>query len=127
MNDTTIPFRFNGRIRSMQHAVTGVGEMLISQHNARVHAAATGLVVCSALIVGVSPIQWCMLVLAIGVVWVAEALNTAFEMLCDVASPDFHPVVKQAKDIAAGAVLLSALGSIVIGLIIFVPYIVLWL
>ncbi|MGB7756406.1 MAG: diacylglycerol kinase family protein [Salinisphaera sp.] len=127
MKDSTVSFTFKGRIRSMRYAVAGIGEMLASQHNAWVHAAATVAVVCLGLAVGVSRIEWCVLILAIAAVWVAEALNTAFELLCDVASPDFHPVVKKAKDVAAGAVLLSALGSIAIGLIIFVPYIERWL
>ncbi|AWN16729.1 diacylglycerol kinase family protein [Salinisphaera sp. LB1] len=127
MNDSTAPFTFIGRIRSMRYAIAGIGELLVSQHNAWVHAAATAVVVCLGLIVGVTPIEWCVLILAITTVWVAEALNTAFELLCDVASPDFHPVVKKAKDVAAGAVLLSALGSVAIGLIVFLPYLARWL
>lgn len=122
MNETTVPFTFSGRIRSMRHAIVGIRDMLTSQHNAWIHAFATGIVVCAGLILGVSPIEWCMLILAIALVWVAEALNTAFELLCDVASPEYHPVVKQCKNIAAGAVLLSAIGSVAIGLVIFVPY-----
>lgn len=53
--------------------------------------------------------------------WTAEALNTAFEFLCDVASPDFHPAVEKSKDVAAGAVLLSAMGATAIGIVIFWP------
>ena len=55
--------------------------------------------------------------------WTAEALNTAFEFLADVASPDFHPLVKHAKDVAAGAVLISAVGSVIIGMLVFGPYV----
>ena len=54
-------------------------------------------------------------------VWTAEALNTAFESLCDVASPEFHPLVERAKDVAAGAVLISAIGAVAIGLAGFRP------
>ena len=61
------------------------------------------------------------------VLWVVEALNTAFEYLCDVVSPEFHPLVRKSKDIAAGAVLLSAVGAAAIGLIIFVPYLLAYL
>jgi diacylglycerol kinase (ATP) len=61
--------------------------------------------------------------MAITGVWVVEALNTAFELLCDVASPEFHPLVKKSKDVAAGAVLLSAIGAATIGLVIFLPYV----
>ena len=67
--------------------------------------------------------QWCWIVLAVMAVWTAEALNTAFEFLTDVASPAFHPVAGQAKDVAAGAVLIAALGSIVIGCLVFGPHV----
>jgi diacylglycerol kinase (ATP) len=60
-------------------------------------------------------------VLAVTSVWTAEALNTAFEFLTDVASPDFHPIAGQAKDVAAGAVLLTAIGAFVIGVLVFWP------
>ena len=62
------------------------------------------------------------MVIAIMAVWMAEALNTAFEFLADVASPEFHPLVEKAKDVAAGAVLISACGSVVIALLILGPY-----
>ncbi len=60
-------------------------------------------------------------------VWTAEALNTAFEFLTDVASPNFHPLAAKAKDVAAGAVLITAIGSVLIGLMIFSPHIYLYL
>jgi diacylglycerol kinase (ATP) len=66
--------------------------------------------------------EWCWIILAIVVVWTAEALNTALEFLTDAASPDYHPLVQKAKDVAAGAVLISAVGAAVIGLIILGPY-----
>ncbi len=115
-------FSISGRVHSGTHAVHGIVEMLRSQHNAWVHAAATLAVVVAGGVFGVSATQWCFLILAIMSVWVAEALNTAFEFLCDVASPDFHPLVKKSKDVAAGAVLLSALGAAAIGLVVFVPH-----
>ena len=67
--------------------------------------------------------EWCWIVLAVSIVWTAEALNTAFEFLADAASPNFHPVVRDAKDVAAGAVLITALASSVIGAIIFWPHV----
>jgi diacylglycerol kinase (ATP) len=69
----------------------------------------------------VSRADWLALVLAIVSVWTAEALNTAFEFLCDVASPEFHPLVEKAKDVAAGAVLICALGAVVIGTLVLGP------
>ena len=62
------------------------------------------------------------MVIAIMAVWTAEALNTALEFLADVASPEFHPLVEKAKDVAAGAVLISAGGSVIIALLILGPY-----
>jgi diacylglycerol kinase (ATP) len=61
-------------------------------------------------------------ILAISIVWTAEALNTAFEFLADAASPEFHRLVRDAKDVAAGAVLLTAIAASIIGVIIFWPY-----
>ena len=68
--------------------------------------------------------EWCWIVLAIAIVWTAEALNTAFEFLADAATPNFHPVVRDAKDVAAGAVLVTAIAAAIIGLIIFWPHLV---
>jgi diacylglycerol kinase (ATP) len=56
-------------------------------------------------------------------VWTAEALNTAFEFLADVASPEFHPLVQHSKDVAAGAVLIAAIGSVVIGILVLGPHV----
>lgn len=122
MPKNTGTFSINGRIQSGTHAVRGILEMLSGQHNAWLHAIATLAVVLAGWVFAVTATQWCFLILAIMAVWVAEGLNTAFEFLCDVASPDFHPLVKKSKDVAAGAVLLSALGAAAVGLIIFVPY-----
>ena len=67
------------------------------------------------------------MVVAIMAVWTAEALNTALEFLADVASSEFHPVVKKAKDVAAGAVLISATGSVAIALLVLGPHILKYL
>jgi len=127
MDNSHDTFSFSGRIRSGTHAIYGIIEMLKSQHNAWVHALATLCVVIAGAVFGVSITEWCLLVLVITTVWVAEGLNTAFEFLCDVASPEFHPLVKKSKDVAAGAVLLSATGAVVVGLIIFIPYVMAYL
>src|SRR5512133_60431 len=97
------PFEFTGRLRSFRYAFAGVWTMLRSQHNAWMHAAATVAVTAAGLALRLSPGEWCWIVLAVVSVWTAEALNTAFEFLCDVASPEFPPMVKHSKDVAAGA------------------------
>jgi diacylglycerol kinase (ATP) len=116
---------FTGRLRSVKYAVRGIGIMIASQHNAWLHAVATVLVVALGLFFGLSRFEWCWIVLAIGSVWMAEAFNTALEFLTDVASPEFHPIAGKAKDVAAGAVLLAAIGAVVIGVLVFWPKVVL--
>ncbi len=116
-------FTFTGRLRSIVVASRGALLMLRSQHNAWIHTVATVGVVVLGLLFRVTAAQWCALILAMMAVWTAEALNTALELLADVASPEFHPLVGQAKDVAAGAVLLSATGAVVIGVLILGPHV----
>jgi diacylglycerol kinase (ATP) len=121
MTETNPPFTFSGRLRSMRFACRGIRTMLVSQHNAWLHAFATIVVCAAGAGLGISRGEWCAVVIAIVAVWTAEALNTSLELLCDVASPGFHPSVEKAKDVAAGGVLISALGAVVVGLLVFVP------
>ena len=115
---------FTGRLRSVKHALRGIRIMVASQHNAWLHAVATVVVVGAGALVGLSWSEWCWIVLAIVSVWTAEALNTAFEFLTDVASPTFHPVAGKAKDVAAGAVLLAAAGAVIVGALVFWPKVI---
>ena len=108
-------------VRSFGYAIRGLAAMLITQANARIHAAATAVVICAGWWFGLSPLEWCAVVLAIGVVWTAEAFNTALEAFVDLASPDAHPLAGRAKDIAAGAVLCAAIAAAIVGAIIFLP------
>jgi diacylglycerol kinase (ATP) len=116
-----------GRIRSFGYAFRGVWTMLRSQRNAWIHALATGVVLAAGFALGISVNDWKWLVLALVSVWGAEALNTALEFLADAATPEFHPLVKQAKDVAAGAVLIAAIGAAIIGALIFIPAARSWL
>lgn len=113
---------FTGRIRSLRCAFKGIWVMLATQHNAWIHAAATTMVVAAGFYFRLTKAEWSWIILAIVSVWTAEALNTAFEFLTDVASPEFHPLAEKAKDVAAGAVLITAIGSVLIGLVILGPY-----
>jgi diacylglycerol kinase (ATP) len=116
-------FTFQGRIRSIRFALRGIWLTLRTQHNAWIHAVATVLVIATALFFRVSAAEWSWLILAIMAVWTAEALNTALELIADAASQEFHPLIGKAKDVAAGAVLISAIGSVVIGVLILGPYV----
>lgn len=111
-------FTLTGRLQSFRHAFHGIGLMLRSQHNAWLHAFASVCILVMGGLFRLSEAEWCWIILAIMAVWTAEALNTALEFLADAASPEFHPLVKNAKDVAAGGVLISAVGSIVIGLLV---------
>ena len=101
--------------------------MLQSQHNAWLHALATGLVICAGAYFQLTRYEWSWLILAIMAVWSAEALNTAFEFLADATIPTYHPLIGKAKDVAAGAVLIAAIGSAIIGALIFGPHLVDWI
>ena len=115
-------FSISARLRSFGHALSGLGLMLRTQHNAWIHLAATVLVVALGFWLEIAPHDWRWIVLAIALVWVAEIVNTAFEHLCNVVQPDFHVSVKAAKDVAAGAVLVAAMAAAVIGGLVFLPY-----
>jgi diacylglycerol kinase (ATP) len=112
---------FTGRIRSFSYAFHGIAIMLRSQQNAWIHATATIVALLAGVLAGISRAEWCWIALAIVAVWTAEALNTALEFLTDVASPEFHPIAGQAKDVAAGAVLIAAIGAVLIGALVFGP------
>lgn len=104
---------------SFKVAINGLRVMVTTQRHAWIHLSATVAVCIAGVLFGVSKTDWCWLIIAIVSVWTAETLNTAFEFLCDVASPEFHPLVENAKDVAAGAVLICAGGAAIIGMIIF--------
>jgi diacylglycerol kinase (ATP) len=116
-------FSLGARSRSFVFAARGIRTLLASQHNAWIHAAATFVVVLAAFAFSVSRLEWGLLVVATISVWTAESLNTALEFLCDVASPEFHPLVEKAKDVAAGAVLLCAIGAVFCGVLVFAPHV----
>ena len=122
ISETPQRFDLRTRGRSFRYALSGLGLMLRTQHNAWIHLVATGLVCGFGFWLHISAFDWRWLIVAIVLVWVAEAINTSFEHLCDVVSPDFHVSVQKSKDIAAGAVLICAVGAGVLGILIFVPY-----
>jgi diacylglycerol kinase (ATP) len=115
-------FSVASRVESFRCAFRGVWTLLASQPNARIHLLATVCACGLGLLIGISRLEWCAIAVAIVLVWMSEALNTAFEFLCDVASPEFHPLVQKGKDVAAAAVLLSAAGAVAIGLLVFGPH-----
>ena len=120
-NGRTMNFIQN-RLKSIQYAFHGLLIMLRHEHNAWIHLLATVAVCGTGFYLKLGNSEWCWIVLAIVAVWTAEALNTALEFLADVTSPDFHPMIQKAKDVAAGAVLITSIGAILIALLVFGPY-----
>lgn len=112
---------FWGRVESFRFAVQGVVYMLRSQRNAWIHAVMSLAVIAAGIVFGVSRQEWVWLILAMASVWTAESFNTALEIIVDIASPEYRPAAGRAKDVAAAAVLLCALGASAIGLIVFLP------
>jgi diacylglycerol kinase len=103
---------------ALGYALRGVRFML-AERNARVLLAASVLACLAGFWLRLSALEWCAVLGAIALVWVAEGLNTALERLTDLVSPGFHPLAGKAKDVAAGAVLVAVLAAVSIGLIVF--------
>jgi diacylglycerol kinase len=115
-------FSLSARARSFVYAGRGIGILIRSQHNAWIHALATMVVCGLGLFLRLSALEWCAILIAILIVWVSEALNTAIELLADVVSPKLHPLIGQAKDVAAGAVLIAAMCATGIGILVLGPH-----
>jgi len=116
------PFKISRRIESFRYALNGLKTLLVTQHNAWIHLVATTVVISIGLVMELTPDHWISLIIVISVVWGAEALNTAMEFLCDAAVPEIHPLIEQAKDVAAGAVFISAFAALIVGILIFTQY-----
>ncbi len=112
------------RYRAFYYAGRGIVTLLATQWNARIHLLATISVVGFGFFCGLRRSEWCAVILACALVWVAEALNTAIEFVVDLVSPRRQRLAGQAKDLAAGAVLLASLAAVAIGLVVFLPRLV---
>lgn len=120
--DTPEEFSLIKRAKSFTYAGRGLWVFVKTTHNAWVHIAIFVIAVALGVYFGITRMEWMMLVFSGGFVLVAEAFNTAIEIDINLTSPDFHPYAKDTKDVAAGAVLISAITACIIGLLIFVPY-----
>lgn len=114
-------FSLRKRVASTNHAFRGIGIFLKGTHNAWMQLAFAAIAVYLGWALRVSVTEWCLIVLCIFIVLVAEAINTAMEVHVNLTNPETHPHARDTKDVAAGAVLLAALGAGIIGTLIFVP------
>jgi len=116
------PFSLRARAMSFVHAWRGVVHLIRSQHNAWIHLLATAVVIAAGVVFALSRWEWAWLILAIGLVLAAEAMNTAVEALADAVSPEYNEGVGKAKDMAAAAVLILAITAAFIGALVFLPH-----
>ncbi len=108
-------------IRSFRYALQGLADMFRTQPNARFHVVASVSVVTAGFWLEISRLEWLAVVLCLAFVLALEAVNTALEYLTDLVSPEYHQLAGKAKDAAAGAVLVAAIGAAVVGGVVFLP------
>jgi len=113
-------------VESFRFAFSGLWYALRTQRNTRIHLLIAATVVALGLWLGLSPTQWAVLALTVGFVLVGEMLNTVAEMLVNLVSPGYHPLAKVVKDVTAGAVLLAAIISVIVGLLVLGPPLWAW-
>ena len=117
----TKPFRLKDRLKSFTHAFSGIGVLIKQEHNARIHLVILILVIIAGIVLKITATGWIAIVFAAGLVFASECFNTAIENLSDVVSPEKNEKIKIAKDVAAAGVLISAIISVVVGIIVFLP------
>jgi diacylglycerol kinase len=104
-------------------ATAGIQYFFCTERNGRIQAVIALLVIVAGFYFGITNIEWCLVLLCIGLVLGVEMLNTALERVCEMLSAEFHPMVKIIKDVAAGAVLCVTIASVIVGVLVFLPYI----
>ncbi len=107
--------------RSFSFAAEGIATALKQEQNSKFHVFAGFVVILAGTLTGLSTVEWLIVILLIGGMIALEMVNSAIERVVDLATTEIHPLAKQAKDMAAGAVLVFAVASAIIGLIIFLP------
>ncbi len=104
------------------HAFRGLRYAIRTQRNVRVQTTIALIVIIASILLHLSPVEFALIFVAITGVFIAEMFNTVMELCVDLASPQYHPLAKIAKDVAAGAVLANAILSVVIGLFTLGPH-----
>lgn len=109
--------------KSFRYAIRGIGKVIRYENNAKVHLLATITVIIAGFYLRISFRDWCLLVIAVAMVWITETVNTAIEKLVDLVSPHYNEKAGTVKDVAAGAVLLASIFAVVIGALVFWQYV----
>ncbi len=113
-------------LKSFSYAWAGIKNCFLSEPNFRIHTVAAIVVIIFSAMLKISTAEWIAVCFCIALVVSMEMINTAIEKLCDAVRKEIHPAIKKVKDIAAGAVLVSAVFSLVTGCIIFLPKIIIY-
>ena len=114
-------FSFKARFRSFRYAFHGIRTLLIYEHNARIHLVILVIVIVAGLIFRIPGSDWMAILVVAGLVFVSECFNSAIEYLSDQITDEQNENIRKAKDVAAAGVLISAIISVITGLIIFTP------
>lgn len=117
----TLRENVNSLVASFGFAFNGIIHLFGTQRNAQIHCIIGLAAVIAGFAFGISRVEWTVLVLTCALVLFAEGANTAIEAVVDLVSPDHHPLAKIAKDVGAGAVLLTAIAAVIVGLLILGP------
>ncbi len=110
-------------LESFYYAFSGIGYGFLTERNLKFHLLAGIIVIILAIYLQIDRIEWALLLFTIFLVFIAETINTAIEKTIDLVTSEYHPLAKRAKNLAAGAVLLSAINALIMGAIIFLPYV----
>lgn len=117
-------FSISQRFKSFKYAFAGLRTLFIEEHNARIHAIGALVAIVLGFMFKISLNEWIALVVVMSLVFICELFNTSLEAMADFASPEKHPQIKKVKDLAAAAVLVSALSALITGIILFLPKII---
>lgn len=113
---------FKKRYNSFKFALRGINSAFRSEPHMRLHVLSALAVVIAGFFFNITALEWCLLAGCIGLVFIAEIFNTAIETLTNLVSPQWHDLAGKTKDLSAGAVLAASMTAAIVGLIIFLPY-----
>ena len=114
-------FSLKSRFGSFKFALNGLCSVLKNEHNSRIHLLAAIIAVVLGIILKLNRYEWSLLIIVIGIVFLTELLNSSLESLADIIDPGWNEQIRKAKDYAAAAVLISAIISVIVGGLIFIP------
>lgn len=109
------------KLQTFKHAINGISHVFKNEQNFKIHIIATILIIIAGFLFSIDKTEWMIIIIAISVVTSFEIINSAIEYLCNFVSPEYNNKIKHIKDASAGAVLISAIGALFLGLIIFIP------